>query len=654
MDTKDIAVIMRKLNDPDPEVRRMAIESLSAEDLTDALVRMLVHKLEDENKGVRDAAFQILKNSHHPSLPKQLSPFFYYRDLEIKNIAVDIMVELGEMAIPELIEILDTSDPDAQKSAAEVMNIIKSHQAVDALLKHIDDPDPNVGFACIEALGTIGDFKAIQPLIEVFKNNEDLRGVAIESLGKILSRRIPDELFNGLHSEDPIVVFSVIEAFGKIKDTTALEKLIEIFPYHDEIIQQEILKSISNIITSSKYILLPTHLLEPGLSFYKEADLSEKEKYLNLFSRISSERALDTLLQAYQLSEEEDWQEKVFHNIVNFFLLFPAQVMELVFSADDPEYRMYLLSHMPYTGLPEYYEFLDSYYERVDSEEEKQTILYYLLQFNLPQVDQKMKKILSDPASKEHVVLIEIFHEKEISPYLDVLQANMIKYSPELQEAYMNILVNQAIPELHRQFESIESALSHKARLLLYSSKESLEEKDYEFLKSYLTQDEESIRNVVKILLHADHTFYPKELEALWDTQDWQLQNSLAKLYVHKYESHFKNFLLHAAKHPSFFLTILAELEESSYEFSPELLEAVWQELDESLQYPFVRYFLVSGKEHSLTWLRTHLESTKEDELDALINYFINEEQYDLLQTLSSLIRIPDQLKEKYARYLNE
>jgi len=186
MDAQKLAHIMKNLNDPDGQKRRLAIETLKFDEMDDSLLRILVQKLEDENKGVRDAAFQLLKNIDHKLLPKLLVPFFFYRELEIKNLAVDLMVGFGEAATPQLIELLHSTDPDAQKSSAEVITILKAHGAVDALLEHLDDPDPNVSFAGIEALGAIGDFKAVEPLIEVFQNSDELREVAIEALGNRL------------------------------------------------------------------------------------------------------------------------------------------------------------------------------------------------------------------------------------------------------------------------------------------------------------------------------------------------------------------------------------------------------------------------------------------------------------------------------------
>lgn len=648
----DMANIMKKLNDPDPEQRRQIIESVQPDQLNDALLRILVHKLEDENKGVRDAAFQVLSKCKNELLPRLLVPFFYYRDLEVKNLAVDIMVQLGELAVPELIEILDTSDPDAQKSAAEVINIIKSHQAVDALLRHLDDPDPNVAFASIEALGSIGDLKAIQPLIKVFKESEDLRGVAIEAIGKILSHSIPDELLKALNEDDPLVVFSVVEALGKIKAPIALEKLLEIYPYHDELLKQEILKSISNIISSSKFFMVPGYLLEDILNYYQEAGFEEKKIYLRLLSRIPDGQSLDILLNAYSISDEQKWQECVFENLVNYFLLFPDVVKSVIEQNDDLEYQMYLFSHMPYTGLPEYFTFLENIYKNYQKDELGETALFYLLQFNLPEAKAKIEEILRDNTSSEHGVLIEFFKDNEINPYLDIVVAHIAQYPQDIAKQYIDIMVSQEIEGLYEKLESIMKDIPDGARIKLLRTKEELSDQDVNYICGFLNSGNEELNlQILDILLHVPHQTYPKEIENLVECESWQVHSSLARLFTENYVDKIPKIMPKIVTKKEILSAFLHEMQEKQVELSLEIWKQLLSKASEEAKEEIIKYLLQQNEEKMNLALQ-ELNSWDKNQIQNFLDDLVDNEQYELLQLVLNNCHLPEEIEKHFSQFL--
>ncbi|GAB4175832.1 MAG: hypothetical protein Kow00108_11080 [Calditrichia bacterium] len=653
MTNNAFAQIVRTLNSPDPQERRQSLEALEMDLVDDALLRIIVQKLEDEHKGVRDAAFQVLKQCKNLNLPKLLAPFFYYRDLEVKNLAVDIMVQIGEEAVPELIQILHTSDPDAQKSAAEVINIIKSHQAVDALLEHLDDPDPNVSFACIEALGTIGDFKAVQPLIEVFKSNEDLRGVAIAAIGDILSRRIPDELLDQLNEEDPLIVFSVIEALGKIKDPVALDKLLEIFPYHDELIQQEILKAVSEIISGSKYILLPEELFQPVNQFYQDVDPEEKSIYLTLFSRIPLVESLRVMFEAYSFSEEEDWQSLVFQNIVTFFILFPNQV-DVFMSDCDEEMKYYVYYHMPYSNQKRYFELLSNEYSEAPEGEMKQTFLYYLLSFNLPETKNKIKELISNNNPEEIAVLIEYFKEQPVAEYVTEIAKHISAFPPELQLEMMKIIVEQNIPGFFEKLGDEEENLTENARLMLMDSKESLTEEDVQLLQSVLTgPDEENIVHALKLISGKEVEGLDDFLIPLASKESWQIGMELANAVLRKEEKDLLKFIKTVQDKAGFMEIFFRQVREWQVTFSLPFWEKVLASTGDKYLSNITATLMSFTDENYKQMIDQQISKMGTEEIRALIQEFVEGEQYVTVKFALTQTNIPEEVRNEFEAYLS-
>ena len=65
-----------------------------------------------------------------------------------------------------------------------------------------------------EALGEIGSETALPSLIEAYKSNEDVRLPVVESLGKIGGTKSLNYLIDYLQTDDPMILFAVIDAIG--------------------------------------------------------------------------------------------------------------------------------------------------------------------------------------------------------------------------------------------------------------------------------------------------------------------------------------------------------------------------------------------------------------------------------------------------------
>ena len=94
--------------------------------------------------------------------------------------------QIGESAVPLLIETLKDENSQVSSSAAKALGGIGDVRAVELLIQTLTDKDNSVRFYAAEALGIIGDARAIEPLILTLENyNLQVRCRTAEALGKI-------------------------------------------------------------------------------------------------------------------------------------------------------------------------------------------------------------------------------------------------------------------------------------------------------------------------------------------------------------------------------------------------------------------------------------------------------------------------------------
>lgn len=85
-------------------------------------------------------------------------------DADLRNGAMDALVEFGETAVPGLVQMLSDENEEVRNFSTVMLGAIGSINAVEPLISVLCDPDPNVRHGAAEALGKIGDLRAIEPL----------------------------------------------------------------------------------------------------------------------------------------------------------------------------------------------------------------------------------------------------------------------------------------------------------------------------------------------------------------------------------------------------------------------------------------------------------------------------------------------------------
>ena len=155
--------LCRALYDGDWQVREVAIDALGQ--IGSPAVEQLIKLLRDWD--VRKYAIIALGKIRDERV---LDPLMHQlRNEEFKEYATNALVEVGQPAVPRLIEALKEKDDNVRKQAVLALGRIKQAEAVDPLIAMLGDSDWYTRLTAAAALEAIGDERgrdAIKPLMK--------------------------------------------------------------------------------------------------------------------------------------------------------------------------------------------------------------------------------------------------------------------------------------------------------------------------------------------------------------------------------------------------------------------------------------------------------------------------------------------------------
>jgi HEAT repeat protein len=243
------------LLDSDADTRRRAAEELivsgqESESVIDAFVR----GLSDVDKGVRDICAQGLVNTHKSFIAQKsiaVAALITHEDIEVRNLAGDVLIKLGDAAAEALYPYLSDSKADNRKFACDIIGLIGSHsntQAIEKVGALLHDTDANVRCAAIEALGYLKADQYLEEIIIRASQEEDAVPYAITAAGNIGGERAKTFLLEMLAQGNPFLQMTSIDALAACGDDVAIANiLIDKLADADAEIQLLLLKAVYTI-----------------------------------------------------------------------------------------------------------------------------------------------------------------------------------------------------------------------------------------------------------------------------------------------------------------------------------------------------------------------------------------------------------------------
>jgi len=218
------------LSGTDPDVRRRAAEELAAAPGL-APITALAAALEDESKGVRDAAGRSLLATGGIAVARAIVEYIGHTNIVTRNLVAELLVKLGDTSIPAILPFLEHRDRDVRKFAVDILGLIGSGEPAPRVLPLLHDPDENVVVSAVEALGNMKSSTSLPVLYETYDRCEYARPPVAEALGKICSGDAEPFLRDRFRKSfdtlatDPVTPFAIIEALGVLGGSDALAEL---------------------------------------------------------------------------------------------------------------------------------------------------------------------------------------------------------------------------------------------------------------------------------------------------------------------------------------------------------------------------------------------------------------------------------------------
>jgi HEAT repeat protein len=191
MEGRDRESILEDLHSTDEEVRRLAVERLTALPSLEA-VPALVERLGDPSWRVRKAAIDRLAESVESTQATRLliAALGDADNTSRRNAALEALMRCGREAVPSLIEASHTLDADVRKQVVDALGGIGKESAADRLVEMLGDPDPNVRGAAADALGAVGSPISVSALLTAAREDEE-RLVCLSALLALVRMEAP-------------------------------------------------------------------------------------------------------------------------------------------------------------------------------------------------------------------------------------------------------------------------------------------------------------------------------------------------------------------------------------------------------------------------------------------------------------------------------
>ncbi len=333
-----ITELIHNLLSPDESTRRFAVEDLG--DMREVrAVEPLVPLLFDPTPAIREAVVDSLKSIGGEETVLAILPALRSDNAAVRNAASEILQTIGEPAIPHLKELLQDDDKDVRKFAVDIMAIIGSSKAEEAFIEALDDRDVNVAAAAAEAIGEVGSQKSVAHLVHSLKASTWIRCSIAKSLGQLGGEDAATALQQLLADDDPMIVYTAVEALGETKDARALESLLPLLQHENPLIMHKAISSIEQIedvIPEDGWKRLRGIIpLDAVVALTRDPSVTLRQRAIAMLGRIGSDEALEPILDillSKERREGHDLRELAMRSLV---LIDPADLGPIFDRLDD-------------------------------------------------------------------------------------------------------------------------------------------------------------------------------------------------------------------------------------------------------------------------------------------------------------------------------
>ncbi|OGH00063.1 MAG: hypothetical protein A2600_00120 [Candidatus Lambdaproteobacteria bacterium RIFOXYD1_FULL_56_27] len=225
--------LINELQHGDETNRRYAAEDLEYGRFNEA-VPYLAKGLNDPSVAVAEACAAALAGLGGEPVVLETIGNLGTEDVRLRNLTCEILVRLGDLAVPMLAKELQSRNRDVRKFAVDCLLAIHSDASIKAMVVALDDSDVNVSATAADGLGAVGDSTHLE-ILSTYLGVEDewMRCAVVRGITSIGGAKALRLVRSNLKSPDLVVKITCIQGIGKIVISEAAEALIEVMATED-------------------------------------------------------------------------------------------------------------------------------------------------------------------------------------------------------------------------------------------------------------------------------------------------------------------------------------------------------------------------------------------------------------------------------------
>lgn len=240
-----------RLHDDNLSVRSNALDDLRDQASPHVIAQAAAPLLADPDPGLRERASRLLATLSASKIAAQaVAPYIHHANIATRNLAGEVLVELGRPAVDALVPFLRHDDPDARKFAIDLLAQLPAEDATDDIAAALRDDDANVRLAAVDALGALRATEHADALRALYDREPIARPDIIHAMGAFEDEAHLDVLERGLNDDHPVVQLASAEALASQNDPAVVALLLDRIEDVDPMARPIIVHSIVELCTN--------------------------------------------------------------------------------------------------------------------------------------------------------------------------------------------------------------------------------------------------------------------------------------------------------------------------------------------------------------------------------------------------------------------
>ena len=210
------------------------------------------------NIGIQEAAEYALRKIRGQNVIENLLPILQSEEVAVRNVAMDILREIGVDSIESMRPYLKGEDADIRIFITDILGHCASHKSADLLAEALlRDPEVNVRYQAAVSLGDLAYPESVAPLSRAMHDEEWVQFAVVEALAKIKDTSATTALVQLLPQCSPLVASAIVDALGDLGDIKILPMLLNALENVSDALRNKIVKTVVRILNGTSLALLP-------------------------------------------------------------------------------------------------------------------------------------------------------------------------------------------------------------------------------------------------------------------------------------------------------------------------------------------------------------------------------------------------------------